>query len=30
MSIWYELLDLLSLPFLSMNFMKNALRRCSL
>lgn len=25
MSIWYELLDLLSLPFLSMNFMKNAL-----
>ena len=24
MSIWYELLDLLSLPFLSMNFMKNA------
>lgn len=25
MSIWYELLDLFSLPFLSMNFMKNAL-----
>lgn len=25
MSIWYELLDLLSLPFLSMNLMKNAL-----
>ena len=25
MSIWYQLLDLLSLPFLSMNFMKNAL-----
>ena len=25
MSIWYELLDLLSLPFLSMNFMKDAL-----
>lgn len=25
MSIWYALLDLLSLPFLSMNFMKNAL-----
>lgn len=25
MSIWYQLLDLFSLPFLSMNFMKNAL-----